>query len=67
MICGNDKINLKNKLNIGECRILECRESKRLRGKKKCVKPTIGNLEFLFFDKIGNLELNILNHYQIGL
>jgi hypothetical protein len=28
MVDYNDKIDLKNKLNVGECMIFECRESK---------------------------------------
>jgi hypothetical protein len=27
----NDKIDLKNKLNVGKCKIFECRESKSVR------------------------------------
>jgi hypothetical protein len=30
MISGNDKIDLKNKLNVSECRIFEYRESKSI-------------------------------------
>jgi hypothetical protein len=30
MVDGKDKIDLKNKLNVGECKILEYRESKSM-------------------------------------